>query len=139
MVAFRDADERAFDHAAVFGNDDPVASTVGQIVPDAEWYDYDAKYNNENSKLYIPAHIDEKAAELVKKRAVEAYRILGCSGLTRMDFFVRHSDGEVMLNEPNTLPGFTPISMYPKLMEFDGMSNSQLVDALIELAIERAQ
>lgn len=122
---------------AVFGNENPIASTVGEIVPDAEWYDFDAKYHNDNSKLYIPALLEESTEALIKKRAVEAYRILGCSGLTRMDFFVRQSDGEVMLNEPNTLPGFTPISMYPKLMEHEGIGNSELVDRLIQLAIAR--
>lgn len=122
---------------AVLGNEVAVASTPGEIVPAAEWYDYDAKYNNVESKLFIPARFSEDTLELIKKRAVQAYRVLGCSGLTRMDFFVRRSDGEVLLNEPNTLPGFTPISMYPKLKEFDGISNSELVDRLITLAIER--
>lgn len=124
---------------AVIGNDVAVASTPGEIVPATEWYDYDAKYNNAESKLFIPARFSEETLELIKKRAVQAYRVLGCSGLTRMDFFVRRSDGEVLLNEPNTLPGFTPISMYPKLMAFDGVDNAALVDRLITLAIERAE
>ena len=122
---------------AVLGNDKPIVSTVGEVVPAAEWYDYDAKYNNDESMLYIPARLSEETMALVKERAAKAYRALGCAGLTRMDFFVRRSDGEVLLNEPNTLPGFTPISMYPKLMEHDGVSNAELVDRLIELAIER--
>lgn len=122
---------------AVFGNDDIYASTVGEIVPAAEWYDYDAKYNNVESKLFIPARLDDETMNKIKERAAKAYRVLGCSGLTRMDFFVRKSDGEVMLNEPNTLPGFTPISMYPKLMATDGVGNAELVDRLIQLAIER--
>lgn len=122
---------------AVLGNEKPVVSTVGEIVPAAEWYDYEAKYNNDQSLLYIPARLDEATMLKVRERAAQAYRVLGCSGLTRMDFFVRRSDGEVLLNEPNTLPGFTPISMYPKLMEHDGLGNSALIDRLIELAIER--
>lgn len=124
---------------AVLGNDKPVVSTVGEIVPAAEWYDYEAKYNNDQSLLYIPARLDEATMLKVRERAAQAYRVLGCSGLTRMDFFVRRSDGEVLLNEPNTLPGFTPISMYPKLMEHDGLGNAALIDRLIELAIERGE
>jgi len=122
---------------AVLGNTVAIASTPGEIVPAAEWYDYEAKYHNAESQLFIPARFDDATLELIKTRALQAYRVLGCSGLTRMDFFVRRSDGEVLLNEPNTLPGFTPISMYPKLMEFDGIGNSELVDRLITLAIER--
>lgn len=122
---------------AVLGNDDPYVSVVGEIVPAAEWYDYEAKYHNDESKLYIPARLSDETMALIKERAVAAYRALGCSGMTRMDFFVRKSDGEVLLNEPNTLPGFTPISMYPKLMAFDGINNSDLIDRLIKLAIER--
>ena len=124
---------------AVLGNDVTIVSTPGEIVPATEWYDYDAKYNNVESKLFIPARFDNDTLELIKKRAAQAYRVLGCSGLTRMDFFVRRSDGEVLLNEPNTLPGFTPISMYPKLMAFDGIDNASLVDRLITLAIDKAK
>lgn len=124
---------------AVMGNrcGEITVSTVGEIAPAAEWYDYDAKYNNAESELYIPARLSPETMALIKERAAKAYRVLGCSGLTRMDFFVRKSDGEVMLNEPNTLPGFTPISMYPKLMAFDGIDNTALVDRLLTLAIER--
>jgi len=124
---------------AVLGNSDGeiTVSTVGEIVPAADWYDYDAKYNNAESELHIPGRLSDETMALIKERARKAYRILGCSGLTRMDFFVRRSDGEVMLNEPNTLPGFTPISMYPKLMAFDGIDNTTLVDRLLTLAVER--
>ncbi len=124
---------------AVMGNScgEITVSTVGEIAPAAEWYDYDAKYNNAESALFIPGRLSPETMDLIKERAAKAYRILGCSGLTRMDFFVRKSDGEVMLNEPNTLPGFTPISMYPKLMEFDGIDNASLVDRLLVLAEER--
>lgn len=122
---------------AVIGNDEPKASTVGEIVPAAEWYDYDAKYNNDASELHIPARLPAETIEKIRRTAEKAYAALGCEGLARVDFLVRRSDGEPLLNEPNTLPGFTPISMYPKLMEYDGTGNKELIDRLIELAIER--
>lgn len=123
---------------AVLGNDDPITSVVGEILPAADWYDYDAKYNDEASRLVIPADLSPATTELVKKRAIQAYKILGCAGLTRVDFLIRKSDGEPMLNEPNTLPGFTEISMYPKLFEAAGISKPELIDKIIEYAIERA-
>ena len=116
----------------------PITSVVGEIIPAAEWYDYDAKYNDESSRLVIPANLKPQTVELIKKRAVQAYKVLGCSGLARVDFLVRKSDGEPLLNEPNTLPGFTQISMYPKLFEASGISNSELIDRIIDYAIERA-
>lgn len=121
---------------AVLGNDEPFASVPGQIAPAAEFYDYDAKYNNPDSKLFIPAQISEELMEKVKKTAMKAYRTLGCTGLSRVDFFVT-DDGRVLLNEINTLPGFTSISMYPKLMEASGTDGSSLIERLIELAFER--
>ena len=124
---------------AVLGNDEPIASVVGEIIPAAEWYDYDAKYNDEDSKLIIPARLDEETSALVRKRAIQAYKMLGCSGLARVDFLVRKSDGQPMLNEPNTLPGFTEISMYPKLFEASGIGKTELIDRLIALAVERSE
>ena len=124
---------------AVLGNDDPIASVVGEIIPAADWYDYDAKYNDEASKLLIPANLSEETSELIRKRAIQAYKMLGCSGLARIDFLVRKSDGQPMLNEPNTLPGFTEISMYPKLFEASGIDKTELIDRLISLAIERTE
>ena len=123
---------------AVLGNDEPITSVVGEIIPAAEWYDYDSKYNDEESKLLIPANLSEKTSELIRKRAIQAYKMLGCSGMARIDFLVRKSDGQPMLNEPNTLPGFTEISMYPKLFEASGISKTELIDRLITLAVERA-
>lgn len=123
---------------AVLGNDDPVASIPGQIAPAAEFYDYDAKYNNAESKLYIPAQISEELMYKVRATALKAYRTLGCSGLSRVDFFVT-DDGRVLLNEINTLPGFTSISMYPKLMAACDIEGSALIERLIELAFERAE
>ena len=124
---------------AVLGNDAPIASVVGEIIPAADWYDYDAKYNDEASKLLIPANLSEETSELIRKRAIQAYKMLGCSGLARIDFLVRKSDGQPMLNEPNTLPGFTEISMYPKLFEASGIGKTELIDRLISLAIERTE
>jgi len=122
---------------AVLGNADAKAMAVGQIKPANEFYDYEAKYENENSELYIPAHIPEDTAEEVRRTAVKIYMKLGCSGLSRVDFFATKKDNRVIFNEINTIPGFTPISMYAKLCEYSGISYSQLVDRLLTLAQER--
>lgn len=122
---------------AVLGNEDPIASVVGEVVPCNEFYDYDAKYLANESELHIPARLTEEKQEEVRRAAVKAYRALGCSGFTRVDFFVRESDGEVMLNEPNTIPGFTSISMYPKLFAASGIPYSELLDRLINYALEK--
>lgn len=121
---------------AVLGNEEPVASTVGEIVPCNEFYDYQAKYEGD-SGLHIPARIGEDKIQQVRSAAIKAYKALGCSGLARVDFFVRHSDGAVLLNEPNTIPGFTSISMYPKLFEASGIPYGELLDRLFCLAIEK--
>lgn len=121
---------------AVIGNGQPFASVLGEIVPCNEFYDYEAKYQNGATELYVPARIGEKEAALVRELAVAAYKVLGCQGMCRVDFFVRE-DGSVILNEPNTIPGFTDISMYPKLMQASGMTYPQLIDRLIRLALER--
>lgn len=120
---------------AVFGYDAPFASYVGEIEPAADFYDYDDKYINGSSKLYIPARIEEKVSDEIRKTAVAAYQAMGCKGLSRVDFFLC-DDGTIILNEINTMPGFTSISMYPKLMENLGMKQSYLVDKLIEQAME---
>lgn len=124
---------------AVLGNDRPVASVVGEILPAVEFYTYDAKYQDANSRLAIPADLPAETAETIRRTAVKAYRLLGCTGLSRVDFFVRHSDGAVLLNELNTLPGFTSISMYPKLFAAGGLDFASLLDRLIALALERAR
>lgn len=120
---------------AVFGYDAPFASYVGEIEPAADFYDFDDKYVNGASKLYIPARITEKESDLIRDLAVRAYTRIGCKGLARVDFFLA-KDGSVILNEINTMPGFTNISMYPKLMEQLGMSQEYLVDKLLEQAME---
>ncbi len=122
---------------AVLGNNEPVASVVGEILPTVEFYTYDAKYADASSKLAIPAELPAETAETIRRTAVQAYRMLGCTGLSRVDFFVRRSDGAVLLNELNTLPGFTAISMYPKLFEASGVPFEALTDRLIALAQER--
>lgn len=120
---------------AVLGNRDAKASTVGEIGASAEFYDYDDKYKNGTSQTFIPAHLSEDKIEEIRKIAVRAYRHLGCRGLARVDFFVC-PDGRVVLNEINTLPGFTSISMYPKLWMASGMTAGELLDALIECAFQ---
>ena len=122
---------------AVMGNENPVASVVGEVVPCNDFYDYEAKYVANDSELHIPARLPEDKLREVQNAAVNAYRALGCSGFTRVDFFVRRSDGAVMLNEPNTIPGFTSISMYPKLFAASGIPYSELLDKLLQLAMER--
>lgn len=122
---------------AVLGNDEPIAGVVGEIEPCNEFYDFDAKYIDDGSALHIPARISaEKIAE-VQKLAVKAYKAFGCSGLARVDFFVQKSDGKVLLNEPNTIPGFTSISMYPMLIDKIGIDYGSLIDKLCTLAEEK--
>ncbi len=121
---------------AVLGNETPMASICGEIDSGAEFYDYEAKYLTNTSTLYIPARISEAASERVRQAAVRVYQALGCRGLSRVDFFVTFEGEEVVFNEINTLPGFTSISMYPKLFEASGIPYSQLIDKLIQLAME---
>lgn len=122
---------------AVLGNDQPVASVAGEIAPEQEFYSYDAKYVDNSTALYIPARIDEDAMRRVRQAAVTVYRTLGCKGLSRVDFFCSRRTGEIVFNEINTLPGFTSISMYPKLFAHGGIAYSELIDRLIALGMER--
>lgn len=124
---------------AVLGNDNPKASTVGEIIPTVEFYDFDAKYNDNSTMLQIPAKLPEKTIEEIRGYAVKAFTALEGQGLSRVDFFVKNDSGEVVLNEINTLPGFTNISMYPKLWEAVGTEYSKLLDKLIELAETRVK
>ena len=121
---------------AVMGNGNPMASICGEIDSGAEFYDYDAKYITNTSTAYIPARIPEEVGELVREAAVQVYSAIGCHGLSRVDFFVTRKDNLVVFNEINTLPGFTSISMYPKLFAASGIPYSQLIDELLELALE---
>ncbi|MGE5559663.1 MAG: D-alanine--D-alanine ligase family protein [Chloroflexota bacterium] len=122
---------------SVLGNDDPIASLPGEILPANEFYDYKAKYIDDKSRLVIPAELPQETVQMIRRIAIEAFTVLDCAGLARVDFFVDRRTGRVLLNEINTIPGFTKISMYPKLWEASGISYSQLVDKLIELALER--
>ncbi len=124
---------------AVMGNDSPVASICGEIDSGAEFYDYDAKYLTDTSVAYIPARIAEDVAEQVREAAVKVYQAIGCKGLSRVDFFVTYEGERIVFNEINTLPGFTSISMYPKLFAASGIPYTQLIDQLLDLAQEAAQ
>ncbi len=121
---------------AVMGNDFPVASICGEIDSGADFYDYDAKYVTDTSVAYIPARIDEEVSEQVRDLAVKIYSALGCKGLSRVDFFVTYAENKPVFNEINTIPGFTSISMYPKLFDASGIPYGQLLDELLQLALE---
>ena len=121
---------------AVLGNGNPMASVCGEIDAGADFYDYDAKYITDTSTAYIPARISEEIEEHVREMAVKIYSAIGCRGLSRVDFFVSYDGDEVVFNEINTLPGFTSISMYPKLFEASGIAYGQLIDELLRLAME---
>lgn len=121
----------------VLGNDVPEASVVGEVVPGNEFYDYRAKYVDDNSDLVIPAKIPDDLSEEIRRLSVEAFKVLDCAGMARVDFFVARDLSQVWINELNTIPGFTRISMYPKLWEASGVSYPELIGRLIELAFER--
>jgi D-alanine-D-alanine ligase len=122
---------------SVLGNDSPVASVPGEILPRHEFYSYEAKYLDENGAvLEIPAKLSPETSERIRQLAVKTFTVLCCEGMARIDFFLRNGD-EIIVNEINTIPGFTRISMYPKLWEATGISYGELIDRLIQLAIER--
>ncbi|MFN3741285.1 MAG: D-alanine--D-alanine ligase family protein [Anaerolineales bacterium] len=122
---------------SVLGNDEPQASIAGEIIPSREFYSYEAKYLDGTSGLLIPAPISDEQMARVQRLALEAYRAVDCAGMARVDFLMDRQSGAIYLNEINTIPGFTSISMYPKLWEASGLPYPQLVDRLIELALER--
>ena len=124
---------------SVLGNDDPRASVPGEVIPSREFYSYEAKYVDDSSELRIPAPIPEETAALARQLAVKAFKAIDCQGMARVDFLLDRDTGELFLNELNTIPGFTGISMYPKLWEASGLPNAKLVDRLIELALERKE
>jgi D-alanine-D-alanine ligase len=121
---------------SVIGNDDPVASEPGELVVNAEWYDYDAKYKPGGMDLVVPARLDDAVRARVRELAVEVFKRVGCAGLARVDFFVEDG-GRVLVNELNTMPGFTETSVFPKLFEQSGLSFPDLLSRLVELALER--
>lgn len=122
---------------SVLGNDDPLVSVAGEVVSHREFYDYAAKYTDGLADLIIPARLTREQAERVGDLAREAFLAVDASGLARVDFFISRPDGEVILNEINTMPGFTATSMYPKLWEASGIGYAELIDRLIQLALER--
>lgn len=122
---------------AVLGNDDVKASCVGEILPAEDFYTFDAKYKNAESRVVIPAEIPENISEEIRKTAIKAFKSTDCKGLSRVDFFIENNTNKVIINEINTLPGFTQISMYPKLWESMGLSYTKLLDKLVELAFEQ--
>ena len=121
---------------AVLGNDDPQASVPGEILPAGEWYDYRSKYLDDGTGLEIPARLPTEVAAEVRRMSVAAFRAIDGAGMARVDFFYR-PPAELVVNEVNTIPGFTSVSMYPKLWEASGVPYPELIDRLIELAIER--
>jgi D-alanine-D-alanine ligase len=122
---------------SVLGNHDPRASIPGEIVPHREFYDYAAKYLEEGSKILIPAELKPAQVSKIQKYAVDAFRALELSGMARVDFFLEKASGKIYLNEVNTIPGFTSISMFPKMWEASGLPFRELIDKLIELALEQ--
>ena len=121
---------------AVLGNNEPKASCIGEIKAADDFYSYDAKYNNTESKTEIPKDIPKQLQEKVRALAIKAYKALDCKGLSRVDFFINTETEKIYINEINTMPGFTKISMYPKLWEYSGLPYSDLLDELIKLALE---
>ena len=132
--AVRDAREIEL---SLLGNDDPVASVPGEIIPSNEFYDYDAKYVDGKSRAVIPARLPKAVVRRLQMLAVRAFRVIDCAGMARADFFVTRRTNRIYLNELNTIPGFTSISMYPKLWEASGLPYGELLDRLISLAVER--
>ncbi|HEY3157352.1 MAG TPA: D-alanine--D-alanine ligase family protein [Vicinamibacterales bacterium] len=122
---------------AVLGNDDPRASIPGEVIPSREFYDYEAKYLDDASQVIIPADLSDTQVRDVQRLAIAAFRAVDCAGMARVDFFMSRDDGRMYVNEVNTIPGFTTISMYPKMWEASGLSYAALVDRLITLALER--
>jgi D-alanine-D-alanine ligase len=121
----------------VLGNDDPAASLPCEILPSKEFYDYEDKYLLDRAEFRLPAELSEPQTAELRRLAVECYRAVECEGMARVDFLLESSTGKLYLNEINTIPGFTSISMYPKMWEHSGLGFSALLDRLIELALKR--
>jgi D-alanine-D-alanine ligase len=136
VLVERGVDAREIE-VSVLGNDDPQASVPGEVLPSREFYSYESKYVDGTSGLLIPAPLPPEVAEKIRRMAVDAYKAIDCAGMARVDFFVEKKSGAIYLNELNTIPGFTSISMYPKLWEASGLPYASLVDRLVDLALER--
>ena len=124
---------------SVLGNDEPQTSVVGEVKPAGEFYNYDSKYIDQATQLIVPADLPEEISGKVKQIALEAFKAIDAAGMARVDFFVTKKENKIFLNEINTIPGFTSVSMYPRLWEASGVSYSKLIDRLIQLALERYQ
>jgi D-alanine-D-alanine ligase len=122
---------------AVLGNEEPIASVPGEVIPGGEFYDYAAKYRDDTAQLVVPAPLKPVQVREVQELAIAAFQAIECSGMARVDFFLENKSGKILVNEINTIPGFTSISMYPRMWEASGLPYSQLIDRLIELAIKR--
>jgi len=122
---------------AVLGNDDPIASAPCEILPSREFYDYEDKYLLDQARTVIPADLSPQQTAEIQRLAVECYRAVECEGMARVDFLLESATGRLYINEINTIPGFTSISMYPKMWEYSGLAMPKLIDRLIELALER--
>lgn len=138
IVVERGIQGREFE-CAVLGNEDPIAAVPCEVLPSREFYDYEDKYLLDNAKTLLPAPLDPHKTEEIRSLAVEAYRAAGCEGMSRVDFLMESATGILYVNEINTIPGFTSISMYPKMWEAAGVPFSELLDRLIALALERQQ
>jgi D-alanine-D-alanine ligase len=136
MLAERAVNAREIE-VSVLGNDEPIASLPGEIIPCREFYDYIAKYIDDRSELVIPADLPSEMTRRIQELAIAAFLAVDCAGMARVDFLLDKDTGELNIGELNTIPGFTPISMYPKLWQASGISYSELIDRLIELALER--
>jgi D-alanine-D-alanine ligase len=136
IVVERGIQGREFE-CAVLGNDDPEASLPCEVLPSKEFYDYEDKYLLDRAQFRLPADLDEEQMAELRRLAVECYKAVGCEGMARVDFLLESASGKLYINEINTIPGFTSISMYPKMWERSGVPFSALLDRLIELALER--
>lgn len=138
IIVERGIQGREFE-CAVLGNEDPIAAVPCEVLPSREFYDYEDKYLLDTAKTILPAPVDEQKTEEIRRLAVEAYRAAGCEGMSRVDFLMESATGILYVNEINTIPGFTSISMYPKMWEAAGVPFGELLDRLIALALERQQ
>lgn len=136
VVVEQGADVREIE-VSVLGNEDPVASVPGEVIPGDEFYSYEDKYINDTANLIIPAELSPDQTVEIQRIAVDAFKLIDCAGLGRCDFFVERGTGAIYMNEINTIPGFTSISMYPKLWEASGIPYTELIDRLIQLALDR--
>lgn len=132
----RAVDAREFE-CAVLGNDDPEASLPGEIATSGGFYDYEAKYETNDAELIVPAKIDPDLTKAIRRFAIEAFQAVGCAGLARVDFFVERATGTILVNEVNTMPGFTSISLFPRMWAASGLAYADLIERLIDLAFER--